>query len=1264
MKKYKQLVRELPSKKVVFAFGRFQPPGKNHGLVFAAVKHLATAQGADHIIYASRSQDKKSNPLPVDRKVYWLNRMFPKTNFVGADDSIRTFIEAAKHLNKKYKNLVMVAGSDRVSEFQTLLDKYNGKEFNFDTIEVVSAGERDPDSEGTSGMSGTKMRDAAKNSDVKSFKRGLPSTVTTIDAKRLMNELREYMGLEVVKEDISFDRNELREQYLRGEVFLKGEFVQDEAGTYEIVDRGTNYLTVVNESGELLKKWIHMVHTIEVIAEDIPIGYAPKEITFKGYTTKNLHHSPDATKAFQTTIERLNKGLVKDPIAVLNALKATDTYMKLNDVHLAQGKAPDETELASWNTAHAKAKDSLERSGEYLHHMDYWKQHETELQGMLANYTPATAGADMNDSYNPTGDQISEMKFNTNDRIKVARVIATALGITDVDKMSNPAQLVNNGLRKIRNKPMRPEYVDVIHHMLQTATEAGIEFDPKLVPNKVTSVAPDEVVESAAHKLVATKLKNIQSLKDFSANTERPKVQTFVAREFQKDKKEVAEGKCGEGKCGTAKKKMEEEASQDSRGFVRGEVIKAKDGSYFSTSKAGSRKQFDNEKDAKKHAAAGNRDVAEEVEFEEDETSDVDFLYKLGVQSRRERRLALRKKREQDELGEEVELEEGNSVVPSHEHPYNRPHNEPSISHDKLKSGDHGRAPYNRIVFGGALSKMWHGKNKIGQVKAFVNSDAAKKHALSEEVELDEDAKQTHQVTVTISDPNHTMVGKRKETIMKKATVKATDPHSAVERVKQHYTKAGYKVHDVIHGGLHEACWDTHKQVGMKKKGNRMVPDCVPVDEAAVDAKGHKSSTGGLTQKGRDHYNSTTGGNLKAPVTTPPSKLDPDSKAANRRKSFCARMGGMEGPMKKPNGEPTRKSLALKKWNCNEEVELEEDIGHTGMSDQERKLLTLNPNAEVKTDLPATTTKAKAKKKLADFTSDKKDNESDMDADVAATTEPEAVMGMHMVTPYASHSLRRMKINYATHSEAFDPALNEVKDLQLFKYNKRTGYWTHEKTISNQNDAKKWLDIFKEDEPNEHFMVSKNKPNHNPMKEAFDPFFNDGTKNNIIDEEDELDLDDAELDKMAKEVNHEDDILDAYDDHELGIIDDETGEEIEKDVKEELETMNEVLSRAERLKSKVRFARSSSKRARKTKLALKSRSSAKTLNSRARKLAVNLIKKRIARKPLDKLTLGEKERIEKIISKKKVLVNRLAMRLVSRVKKIETDRLSHKKYTK
>jgi hypothetical protein len=100
------------------------------------------------------------------------------------------------------------------------------------------------------------------------------------------------------------------------------------------------------------------------------------------------------------------------------------------------------------------------------------------------------------------------------------------------------------------------------------------------------------------------------------------------------------------------------------------------------------------------------------------------------------------------------------------------------------------------------------------------------------------------------------------------------------------------------------------------------------LQERAVDGKGYKSSTGGLTQKGRDYYNRKDGGNLQAPVTTPPSKLKAGSKAAGRRKSFCARMGGVEGPMKKPNGEPSRKALALRKWNCrSEETSIDEKRG-------------------------------------------------------------------------------------------------------------------------------------------------------------------------------------------------------------------------------------------------------------------------------------------------------------------------------------------------
>lgn len=106
-------------------------------------------------------------------------------------------------------------------------------------------------------------------------------------------------------------------------------------------------------------------------------------------------------------------------------------------------------------------------------------------------------------------------------------------------------------------------------------------------------------------------------------------------------------------------------------------------------------------------------------------------------------------------------------------------------------------------------------------------------------------------------------------------------------------------------------CWDGYKMVGTKKKRGKTVPNCVQ-----EDTKGHKSPTGGLTKKGREYYNRVNGTNLKAPVTTPPSKLERGSEAYNRRKSFCARMSGVDGPMKKPNGEPTRKALALRKWNC------------------------------------------------------------------------------------------------------------------------------------------------------------------------------------------------------------------------------------------------------------------------------------------------------------------------------------------------------------
>jgi hypothetical protein len=188
-----RLLNELVKPKdrtVVFAFGRFQPPTIGHKLLVAAVQHAAQASNADAVIYVSRTQDHKTNPLSVDQKIHYLKKMFPTVNFVAANDHVRTPIEAVKHLNSKYNNIIMVAGSDRATPFQELLNKYNGIEFNYHTAKVISSGDRDPDSDSAEGMSGSKMREAAVAGNFEAFRQGIPATLNDKDTQDLMQAVQ------------------------------------------------------------------------------------------------------------------------------------------------------------------------------------------------------------------------------------------------------------------------------------------------------------------------------------------------------------------------------------------------------------------------------------------------------------------------------------------------------------------------------------------------------------------------------------------------------------------------------------------------------------------------------------------------------------------------------------------------------------------------------------------------------------------------------------------------------------------------------------------------------------------------------------------------------------------------------------------------------------------------------------------------------------------------------------------------------------------
>ena len=182
---------------VVFAFGRLQPPTIGHELLVNAVKQTAEQNHCPYVIYVSRTVgktpgEKLKNPLSIDQKMGYLTRMFPGTNFQPATDAVRTPIEAAKYLNQKYRNIIMIAGGSRAEEFEKLLNDYNGRDYNFDSIKVVKI-DRDPDADDASGISGTKMRQAAMDDDFATFKSGVPGSLDDATAQQLMADVKAGM---------------------------------------------------------------------------------------------------------------------------------------------------------------------------------------------------------------------------------------------------------------------------------------------------------------------------------------------------------------------------------------------------------------------------------------------------------------------------------------------------------------------------------------------------------------------------------------------------------------------------------------------------------------------------------------------------------------------------------------------------------------------------------------------------------------------------------------------------------------------------------------------------------------------------------------------------------------------------------------------------------------------------------------------------------------------------------------------------------------
>ena len=212
---------------LTIAFGRFNPPTTGHEKLLDTVANIAGK--GEYRIYPSRSNDPKKNPLDPDTKISVMRQMYPKHGErIVNDANSKTIFDVLKQAHADgYSGVNIVVGSDRQSEFDKLASKYNGELYDFANLNVVSAGERDPDADDVSGMSASKLRKAAAEGDYQTFRKGTPKTLNDKQARKLFMTLRKSMKIEenyniweiAPKEDMSG----LRESYVNNEIYKEGD---------------------------------------------------------------------------------------------------------------------------------------------------------------------------------------------------------------------------------------------------------------------------------------------------------------------------------------------------------------------------------------------------------------------------------------------------------------------------------------------------------------------------------------------------------------------------------------------------------------------------------------------------------------------------------------------------------------------------------------------------------------------------------------------------------------------------------------------------------------------------------------------------------------------------------------------------------------------------------------------------------------------------------------------------------------------------------
>ena len=256
---------------ISITFGRFNPPTVGHEKLLNKVAQQAKSTGGEYRIYPSRSEDPKKNPLDAGTKIGFMKQAYPDhANAIQNNEEMRTIFDVLTTLDGEgYSSVNLVVGGDRVSEFNSLAQKYNGDIYTFDEINVVSAGARDPDGEGVEGMSASKLRKAAAEDDFDSFTKGMTKSLGKDGTEKLYMTLRQAMQVEEFDDfaEASYELYEiaprldpqgLREAYFNQNLFEVGSFVENtNTGIVsKVVSRGSNYVISIDERDSIYRSWL------------------------------------------------------------------------------------------------------------------------------------------------------------------------------------------------------------------------------------------------------------------------------------------------------------------------------------------------------------------------------------------------------------------------------------------------------------------------------------------------------------------------------------------------------------------------------------------------------------------------------------------------------------------------------------------------------------------------------------------------------------------------------------------------------------------------------------------------------------------------------------------------------------------------------------------------------------------------------------------------------------------------------------------------